>query len=122
MISADLLTKAIAAHSSWKARLRSAIHTGKSDIPATQVRTDNQCEFGKWLYGSTLSSGEKQSEHYKTVRHLHAQFHVEAAKVLEWAIAGNKNAAEQALGLGGSCGKIASELTQATAKWRDSLH
>ena len=122
MISVDVLTKAIAAHSSWKARLRTAISTGKSDISAAQARVDNQCEFGKWLYGSELSSGEKQSEHYKTVRQLHTQFHQEAAKVLEWAIAGNKNAAEQAMALGGSCAKTASELTQAAVKWRDSIH
>jgi chemoreceptor zinc-binding protein len=122
MPNIDALTKAIAAHASWKARLRSSINTGKSDVSVETVRTDNHCEFGKFLYGPELSAAEKQSEHYRTIKPLHAQFHQEAAKVLELALSGQKEAAEQALGMGGSCAKIATTLTQAIMKWRDGAH
>lgn len=120
MISAEIFTKAIAAHSSWKARLRSAIGGGTSEFSPSQVKLDNACEFGKWLYGAELSPAEKQSEHYRTVKQVHAQFHAEAARVLEAALSGHKEAAEQSLGIGGKCAKLATDLTQATIKWRDS--
>ena len=122
MINAEIFTKAIAAHSSWKARLRSAISSGKSEFSPSQVKVDSACEFGKWLYGTELSPAEKQSENYRTVKQLHAQFHAEAAKVLESALSGHKDAAEQSLGVGGKCAKLATDLTQATMKWRESLH
>ena len=120
MISAEIFTKAIAAHSSWKARLRSAIGGGTSEFSPSQVKLDNACEFGKWLYGAELSPAEKQSEHYRTVKPVHAQFHAEAARVREAALSGHKEAAEQSLGIGGKCAKLATDLTQATIKWRDS--
>ena len=122
MIQADIFTKAIAAHSSWKARLRAAINNGKSDVSPSQVKVDNQCEFGKWLYGTELSPAEKQTENYRAVKQLHAQFHAEAAKVLDAALTGHKDMAEHSLGIGGECAKIATALTQATMKWRDSVH
>ena len=122
MINVDVLTKAIAAHSNWKARLRTATNSGKSDVSPAQARVDNQCEFGKWVYGSDLTASDKLTDHYKAVKQLHAQFHQEAAKVLDWATSGKKDAAEQALAVGGSCAKVASELTQAILKWRDSIH
>ncbi len=120
MIHAEIFTKAIAAHSNWKARLRSAISSGTSEFSPSQVRVDNACEFGKWLYGTELSAADKKSEGYRTVKQLHAQFHAEAGKVLEAALSGDKQAAEESLGVRGRCGKVATELTQATMKWRDS--
>jgi hypothetical protein len=122
MTNVEALQKAIAAHSGWKARLRTAVSTGKFEIATDTVKADNQCEFGKWLYGSELSSAEKQSEHYRTVKQLHAQFHQEAAKVVELATSGQKETAEKAIALGGSYGKASQALTEAMVKWRESLH
>jgi len=121
MASIEKLQHAIAAHASWKARLRNAISTGKLDVAIGTVRVDDQCEFGKWLYGPELSAAEKQSEHYTTVKQLHAQFHREAATVAELATTGKKDAAEKALGIDGSYQTASSALTQAMTKWRMSL-
>jgi chemoreceptor zinc-binding protein len=121
MVNSDVIQKALAAHSSWKARLRMAIGTGKFDVPVSTVKADNQCEFGKWLYGSELSVAEKQSEHYLSAKQLHAEFHQEAAQVLEWATSGRTAKAEESIGLGGSYSKASNVLTKAMVKWRESL-
>jgi hypothetical protein len=95
---------------------------GKFDGSIDTVRADNQCEFGKWLYGSELSAAEKQTDHYLDVKLLHAQFHHEAAKVVHLANSGEKMEAEKAMNMGGSYAKSSSALTSAMIRWRDSLH
>ena len=121
MINADAIQKAIAAHASWKARLRSAVDTGKSDVTTATVKVDNQCEFGKWLYGADFSASEKQTENYRTAIDLHAKFHQEAAKVVEWATSGHKDEAEKAIGLEGNYTKASTALTKELVRWRLKL-
>jgi len=121
MINADVLRKAIVAHSGWKTRLQAALNTGKCDVASATAKADNQCDFGKWLYGPDISAVDKQTEFYRTVKQLHAQFHQEAAKVIDWTTSGNKKAAEQSMALGGSYLKASSQLVEAITKWRDSL-
>ena len=41
------------------------------------------------------------TEHYKTVHDLHAKFHLEAAHVLELALAGHRSEAVSAMAIGG---------------------
>jgi hypothetical protein len=96
-VDQDVLQKALIAHSSWKARLRAAIVNGKLDIAVSSVKVDNQCAFGKWLYGSEVSTLEKQTEQYRSVKQLHAKFHEEAAKVAQFAISGHQQEAENAM-------------------------
>lgn len=122
MISVEVFQKAIAAHASWKARLRAAVASGKFDVATDTVKADNQCEFGKWLHGSELSAAEKGTEHYRAVMQLHAQFHQEAAKVVELATSAQKETAEKSLDLGGSYNRASCALTDAVVKWRDSGH
>ena len=121
MINVDVLQKAIAAHSGWKARLRTAVNSGKFDFTTDTVKADNQCDFGKWLYGSEPSAADRQTEHYRTVKQLHAQFHQEAAKVVELATSGHKETAETAIGMGGTYSKASQALTEAMVKWRESV-
>ena len=121
MVNQELIQKAIAAHAAWKARLRAAIGSGTFDAPASTVRQDNQCQFGKWLYGSELSASEKQTEHYRAVKDLHALFHQEAARVVELATTGHKDAAEQTVSASGEYTRVSSALTNAMVRWRNSL-
>ncbi|HUO29703.1 MAG TPA: methyl-accepting chemotaxis protein [Bryobacteraceae bacterium] len=115
-VDLDVIQKALTAHSSWKTRLRGAIVTGKLDIPVSTIRVDNQCAFGKWLYGSELSPTEKQTEKYRTVKQLHAQFHEEAAKVAQLATSGQKQAAENAIAVSGDFHRVSSSLMSALTK------
>jgi hypothetical protein len=121
VLNVDMIQKAIAAHSSWKSRLRSAVDTGKFDVTPATVKLDNQCEFGKWLHGSDFSADEKKTENYRTVVDLHAKFHLEAAQILEWVTSGRKDTAEKAMGLEGSYTKASTALTKELVQWRLKL-
>ena len=121
MVSVETIQKAIAAHTNWKARLREATITGKFDLAPSAVGVDDRCDFGKWLYGADLLADDKRSDHYCTVQRLHAEFHVQAAKVVEWATTGEKDKAEKSLGLEGAYGKASRLLTEAMVRWRQSL-
>ncbi|HKN71369.1 MAG TPA: CZB domain-containing protein [Terriglobales bacterium] len=121
MIIVDMIQKAIAAHSSWKARLKTAVATGKFEVSPADVKVDNRCEFGKWLYGPDFSAAEKQTKNYSTAVDLHAKFHREAAQIVEWATSGHKDEAEKAMGLEGSYTKASSALTKELVEWRLTL-
>jgi len=108
--------KAMAAHSAWKQRLQEAVRTGRSEFQPADVAKDNQCEFGKWLHSLPLDL--RQTEHYQEVRSLHAEFHKEAARVLELALAGRRAEAQQSLDHGGSYARCSAELIKALNRWK----
>ncbi len=105
---------AIAAHGMWKARLRQAIADGRSDFKVEVVTQDNQCDFGRWLYGPTcLRDG-----HHEAVRRHHAEFHRAAAHVLGLALRGHKPDAEAAMGLGSDYARVSAALTGELMRWQ----
>jgi len=112
-----VLKNGIRAHADWGARLKAAIASRKLDIPVSTIRADNQCQFGKWFYGTELSAGEQQSENYQATKQLHAQFHEEAAKVAQLAISGQHKAAEKAMGPSSEYARISSALTNVLTRW-----
>jgi hypothetical protein len=117
MFNLRQLDKAISAHAMWKIRLREAIDTGKSEWSPDKVRLDNLCDFGKWLY--SLPDSEKGSGNWIQVQKLHAEFHIVAAKVLQWALEGRKTEAEAAMNTSGSEFKVASALLINTmSEWK----
>lgn len=115
------IKKAIGAHGLWKARLVAAIETGKSEFVPEKVCTDNQCDFGKWLYGVTITSADKTGSHYESVRKLHAEFHKIAAKILELALAGKKDEAKKMMDPGSEFASLSSKLTVAMTQWAGSV-
>lgn len=117
----DAIKDAISAHGAWKARLKSAIDSGKIEIPVVTIRKDNECIFGKWLYGPTISAEVKNSSVYKTALELHAKFHKAAAEVAELAMAGKKSEAEKMMGLGGKYADASAKLTKAMMDWQKQL-
>ena len=120
MKTIEEIDKAIAAHGMWKTRLKQAIDTREVDIPVEMIRTDNNCIFGKWLNGPTLTASDKASDHYKSVKHLHAEFHTIAARVAELALAGNRREAEKMISLGGEYASVSSKLTAAMKAWKNN--
>jgi methyl-accepting chemotaxis protein len=114
-----MLKNAIAAHAAWTARLKAAVVSRHLDIPLNTIQADDQCQFGKWLYGKEISDVEKQTEHYRATRRLHAQFHQEAAKVAQLAISGQEKAAEKALDLSSEYAHVSSALTGALNRWNE---
>ena len=68
MSTSDSINKGISAHGMWKQRLLDAIKTGQSEWSPANVKQDNQCEFGKWLY--SCSAEVKNSPHYNEIKDL----------------------------------------------------
>ncbi len=113
------IDKAIAAHARWKSNLRQAIDTGKSEWTVERVRPDNLCEFGRWLL--ERPAPQRMTEHYRTVHDLHARFHIEAAHVLELALAGRRAEAVAAMAIGQPFANVSSKLTIALTAWKKAL-
>ena len=80
---------AIGAHSRWITDLKIAIEDGTSELDPDAVRTDNQCEFGKWLYDGFPKS-EQNSLVFQDIRDTHAAFHRTAAHILRLAMNGQQ--------------------------------
>ena len=110
------ISNALTAHKKWKERLEHAIHTGKTEFQPEVVRTDDQCEFGRWLY-SDISEDLKQTPVYKTVIQLHADFHMETARILEMRLKGHRDEAEKAMRTGGAWSNLSFELNSKLLSW-----
>jgi methyl-accepting chemotaxis protein len=112
------IDKAVAAHAAWKMRLKTAIDSGTIDIPLTKIRVDNQCAFGQWLHGPSLTAADKNSAHYKSVKDQHAEFHKVAAQVAELALTRKLEQAKQMLSVTGEFTKVSTKLTAAMIEWK----
>lgn len=119
MLNAEIMNNAIGVHGLWKQRLRLAIMSGKSEFSVEQVRVDNLCEFGKWLY--TVSAQEKNGEQFSIVQNLHASFHREAARILDLALNGKSAEATNAMADTGLFAVTSLKLTSEMMKWKRSL-
>jgi hypothetical protein len=88
---------AIDAHIKWKLRL-SDIIAGRSQekLEVATVCRDDQCVLGKWIHGSgKVNYGNSAA--FSELRETHAHFHKCAANVLDEALKGNRERAQQLL-------------------------
>ncbi len=115
----EAINAAISAHGLWKARLKAAIETGKIDIPVETIRMDDQCAFGKWLYGRGFPEKSKNSPHYERVIELHATFHEAAARVVELALQGRKEEAKTLIRVKGEFAAASVRLMDAMREWKE---
>lgn len=116
----EQITKAVGAHSMWKVKLKMAIETGKSDFNSITVKTDNNCDFGKWLHND-ISPELKKSPIYNTVLKHHVEFHLEAGRILELALAGKKEEAQNGMKSSSKFTQISASLTATMMEWKHSL-
>ena len=114
------IDKAIGAHGMWKTRLKLAIDAGTSEFDPKKVETDNECDFGKWLYYD-ISPELKRSAFYKTIVQYHAEFHKEAARILRLALAGKKEEAKNGMKGLSKFASISGSLTTNMMEWKKSL-
>jgi len=117
---AEQINKAIATHGMWKARLRNAIETGVSEFEPETVRTDNHCDFGKWLH-EKVPEVLKSTSIYETVLEYHAEFHVEASRVLALALTGDKEEAEKSMSSSSKFAAISAALTTTMIEWKKEI-
>ncbi|MFZ2406582.1 MAG: CZB domain-containing protein [Methylobacter sp.] len=67
-------------HFAWKTKLIHALYSGEPMDP-TDIGKDNCCDAGKWMH----KEGKFKYGHlpsYKTCLNRHAEFHIEAAKIV----------------------------------------
>lgn len=110
------ISAAIGAHGQWKARLKTAIAQGSSDVTAATASRDDACAFGKWLL-TDASAEVKASPHYASSRALHAQFHKEAGAVLGLALAGQKAEADAKMAIDSNFAHASAALTREMTAW-----
>ena len=101
-------------HLGWKIHLKTAIAVGTSEFKPETVEKDSACEFGKWLY--SLAPFERQLPAIEMVIELHAQFHREAARILDLAVNGHPLEAEKLLSSDGDFAGLSSQLVKSLQK------
>jgi len=111
------ITKAIAAHGLWKARLKTAIENGTSEFDVATIGRDDRCDFGKWLHGGA-SPEIQASAHYQSCRGLHAEFHQFAAEILRLALAGQKESAEAKMATQSDFARVSAKLVHEMSDWK----
>ncbi len=115
----DAINNAIRAHGPWRLKLQVAVETGHSEITPDIAKCDDCCEFGKWIYGSSLSSETRSGMPYQVVKRLHADFHACASKVLQLAV--DKRSDEAHALLKGEFDERSHTLIVALNKWKREL-
>lgn len=115
----DQINKALLAHGAWKQRLQSVVDVGTSEFSVSQVQVDNHCDFGKWFYG--LPTGLRSTDHAGKIQTLHAEFHKEAARILDLALQGKKDQVQKALGQGEKYSLASGQLALALKQWERAL-
>jgi len=94
------IDNALAKHSEWKVKLRSAI-LKQETLDAATISKDNRCELGKWLHGEAkIKFAELTS--YSECLAKHAAFHTEAGKVASAINSKKYSEAETMLNTGAS--------------------
>ncbi len=111
------IAKAFGAHGAWKTRIVQAIDSGRSEHEPEIVAVDNRCAFGKWLYDPSMPGEVRDSEEYRTVVHLHAEFHKAAGATLAKALGGDQGGARRELE-GGTYARAAEALSAAMIRWQ----
>ena len=111
------INSAIGAHGMWKMRLRTAVRTGRSEVHSSIACCDDQCAFGKWLYGPDFDASTRAGMPYQVVKRLHAEFHQCAGSVLSYVERGNTAAAQFILE--GEYAERSDKLVRALAKWKN---
>jgi methyl-accepting chemotaxis protein len=110
------LRDALAAHAQWKTRLKNAVESGTSEFDPAVVARDDRCAFGKWLHGAAATDAGR-SPHYASCTQAHAQFHVDAAEVLELAVAGRRAEADAKLSLSGAFCRSSAAVSSEILAW-----
>jgi hypothetical protein len=113
----DQISKAIAQHGLWKSRLLKSIETKNNEFDINIVKTDNNCEFGKWLY-NTIPNELRNSTSYSNTVKYHAEFHKKTAEVLQLIANGQMEEAKMAINIESDFAVISSNLTLELMAWK----
>lgn len=113
------LDRAVVAHAMWKVRLLDAADRRGGSIDRRTASDCHACAFGKWLDTNRPELGLHPE--YQDVHALHEGFHREVGAVLERIDFGRRDAARQALTVGGDLRTCSSRLVLRILRWRDRV-
>ncbi len=115
----EQIATAFGAHTLWKARLQRAAVSRRSEFKPEDVARDDLCTFGKWLHDPSATAGLRDSEGYRTVLALHAEFHRTSGATLAKALSGDRQAAADDLE-NGNFARVSQRLYAAMFQWQRS--
>ncbi|WP_366913193.1 methyl-accepting chemotaxis protein [Rhodoferax sp.] len=101
----------IAKHQQWRVTLRNAV-LKRTQLDANQIRRDDCCDLGKWIYGGGSRRWGNMPDFARLVE-AHKTFHNEAAKVADVANRGQSDQANQMLETGSSFVEAGKRVVQA---------
>ena len=108
MSQKEAVTRAIAAHGTWKLKFEDFME-GKIDLDELAISRSNLCDFGKWLEGE--GKKELAPADYQEVHRLHADFHMIASLVVRKKKSGDADSAWQDLSPTGAFTTASAALT-----------
>lgn len=114
----DQITRAISAHGAWKRRLTAALASRSHAEDVSTVARSDVCAFGRWLQDTSPSTADAAV--HRTSGILHAQFHRQAADVLQLITTGDLARAKSSLEPGGGFAEASRQLTKTMIEWRRS--
>lgn len=101
------LNDIIKSHMDWKVRLNDYLDGNSSEnLEAANIRPDNLCVLGKWVYGD----GQKKygnSPEWNKLRETHAHFHQCAAGIIDEHSSNPESAKQQ---LNGEFARLSSQI------------
>jgi hypothetical protein len=116
------IARAIRSHKQWKAKLSASIENGTVSADTFDVGNDSICDFGRWLYGSTIPSDARCDPNYVIVQLFHSKFHECAEKVVYLLSEGRKSEASALMASDGEYTKISDQLMTMMVEWKESVH
>jgi len=116
------IAKAIRSHEQWKDKLSASIKNGTVSADAFEVGNDRICDFGRWLYGSTIPPDARYDPKYIIVQSLHSKFHKCAEKLVYLLSEGRKAEAGALMASDGEYIKVSEQLTATMVAWKESVH
>ena len=104
------LDEAIAAHISWKVKLREFISGKGEKLHSESVCKDNLCDLGKWIYGKGMDYMATPA--YQNLKKEHAHFHRCAAEIVRTVESGDPKTAETMLTTGSNFAKSSTAIVK----------
>ena len=118
MPTKEEIVLAIGTHIWWKNEFENAVADGWHFLNPELAERSQHSELGLWL--AELSLAEPDSEHFRTVRALYANFQEATAEVVRLAASGNIDRAETNIRTG-FYAQASIALTLALRDWMDSV-
>jgi hypothetical protein len=112
--------QAIAAHSAWKAKLKTYFKNPDHSLKTAELEVDNKCALGQWIHGEGVRFSSSVA--YGTLKKEHARFHKAAGALVRKADSGQPVAEELALGAASEFSKATQAVVNAIVDIRKESH